>query len=435
MLSVQTPGGLVFGTARRIQGQTLGFEADGRMEPGDEVQWRMELPGLDETAMGTMRIMGGQKDANATVTTWTGAILSISREDAEVFEIWRLGVESGTRAFSYSNKPPTDSWLAATTMAGSTEAERRLALQAEEERKKGRVERAKRLAKNAKMWPDHEDRIGGKSVASGAFRASLSGSVARSTASSVSSTAAPGNRARDQIAAALRPSGAPAVASARTFAPAPVPAAAVPAAPAPLSESTTAPPPWLSPSPSSPPVVPTAAATAPPPWLSPSSPPVVPTAAASAPAPWLSPSPSPPATPAEPVGESPSEAAPPTAPPPAPPAVSLPRRVAETAEFSKVAPTSPSRATAPTVYVDRAMVSVSFADSAAWVAFRPAVLAGRLAVPSPTAPPAGAALSLWIRLPSGVTVQLTGHAVAAPPGQLVVNLNLTVPARQSLEFG
>ncbi len=376
MLSVQTPGGLVFGTARRIQGQTLGFEADGRMEAGDEIQWRMELPGLDETAMGTMKIMGGHKDANATVTTWTGAILSISREDAEVFEVWRQGVESGTRAFSYSAKPATDSWLAATTMAGSTEAERRLALAAEEERKKGRVERAKRLAKNAKMWPDHEDRIGGKSVASGAFRASLSGSVARSSASSVSSSAAPGNRARDQIAAALRPAGPLTTPPARTPAP---PPSQLSAPEVEDIQEFVVPPELL----------------APPELVAP-----------------------------------PELFAPPVAPVPVPP-----RRIADSPAFSKVAPIVPSRSTAPTVYVDGTMVSVSFADSASWIASRAAVLAGRLAVPSPTSPAAGTALSLWLRLPSGVTVALSGHAVAAPPGQLVVNLNLTVPLRQTLECG
>ncbi len=390
MLSVQTPGGLVFGTARRIQGQTLGFEADGRMEPGDEVQWRMELPGLDETAMGTMRIMGGAKDANATVMSWTGAILSVARDDAEVFEVWRQGVESGTRAFSYSSKPPTDSWLAATTMAGSTEAERRLALQAEEERKKGRVERAKRLAKNAKMWPDHEDRIGGKSVASGAFRASLSGSVARSAASSVSSTVAPGNRARDQIAAALRPAGALTTPPVRTLPPSP------PVAPVQVLE-VAAPPPQFS----APEVEEMEEFVVPPELL---------------------------ALPEDPAP--PELLVPPAA------RASIPaRRIADSPAFSKVAPIAPSRSTAPTVYVDGTLVSVSFADSASWIASRAAVLAGRLAVPSPTSPAAGAALSLWLRLPSGVTVALTGHAVAAPPGQLTVNLNLTVPLRQTLEFG
>jgi len=203
MLSVQTPGGLVFGTGRRLEGLTLGFELDGRMEAGDVVEFRIELPGLEESAMGTLRVLAGRKDPGATVTWWTATIASISLDDQEIFEVWRRGVEHGTRAFSHTTRT-TDEFMASTTMVGSSDSERRLAVAAQEERRKRRLERAKTLAKNARAWPDPSDLEGGRSVASGTFRSALSGSVSRPAVSQALSVSQGGERPRSQIAAALR---------------------------------------------------------------------------------------------------------------------------------------------------------------------------------------------------------------------------------------
>lgn len=203
MLSVQTPGGLVFGTGRRLEGLTLGFELDGRMEAGDVVEFRIELPGLEESAMGTLRVLAGRKDPGATVTWWTATIASISPDDQEIFEVWRRGVEHGTRAFSHTTRT-TDEFMASTTMVGSSDSERRLAVAAQEERRKRRLERAKTLAKNARAWPDPSDLEGGRSVASGTFRSALSGSVSRPAVSQALSVSQGGERPRSQIAAALR---------------------------------------------------------------------------------------------------------------------------------------------------------------------------------------------------------------------------------------
>lgn len=214
MISVQSPGGLVFGTATGMDGQTLHFELDARMEAGDVVEWRMELPGLEENAMGSLRIVAGRRDLGP-MPTWVGTIQSVAADDVEIFEVWRRGVEHGTRAFSHSTRAPTDSWLAATTMVGSSEAERKQAVAAQEERRRRRLERAKTLAKNAKAWPDPEDLDGGRSVASGAFRASLSRSVSRSVSvAAMGSTGAPAveERSRSAVAAALRQGLGPALA-------------------------------------------------------------------------------------------------------------------------------------------------------------------------------------------------------------------------------
>ncbi len=201
MLSVQSLGGLVFGTATGIDGMTLHFELDARMEAGDIAEWRMELPGLEETAMGMLRILAGRKEGPMPV--WVATIQSISPDDAEIFEVWRRGVEHGTRAFSHSSRAPTDSWLSSTTMVGSTDAERKLAVANQEERRKRRLERAKTLARNSKSWPDPEDREGGRSAASSAFRQTLSHSTSRSVPHR-SSAGDGADSARGAVAAALR---------------------------------------------------------------------------------------------------------------------------------------------------------------------------------------------------------------------------------------
>ena len=216
-ISVQSAGGLAFGGAVQIDGLNVTFELETQMEVGDNVEWRMELPGLDDTAMGRMRILSRRADPGYPVR-WVGSITSVSPEDTAIFEVWRRGVEAGTRSFAVSKRAPGDAWLAATTMVGSSEAERKQAVAIEEARRKQRLERAKSLLKNSKSWPDPTDVESGVVAASGVFRASLSGSVNRSAASSHG--ADPAGRPRLAVAAALRAN----IGGERPAAPVPTPA-------------------------------------------------------------------------------------------------------------------------------------------------------------------------------------------------------------------
>ncbi len=212
-LSIQSRGGLVFGSATHIDGMNLLFELEGAMEIGDVVEWRMELPGLDDTAMGRMRIVSRRQDPGFPLR-WGGTIQSVSPEDAEVFEVWRRGVESGSRAFAVSKRTGADSWLASTTMVGSSAAERKQAVALEEARRKQRLERAKSLVKNAKSWPDPGDAQAAASVAQGLFRSNFVGSTPRPASGSVSRDGAASgvtlsgantlDRPRGAVAAALR---------------------------------------------------------------------------------------------------------------------------------------------------------------------------------------------------------------------------------------
>jgi hypothetical protein len=216
-ISVQSAGGLAFGGAVQFDGMNVTFELETQMEVGDNVEWRMELPGLDDTAMGRMRILSRRADPGYPVR-WVGSITSVSPEDTAIFEVWRRGVEAGTRSFAVSKRAPGDAWLAATTMVGSSEAERKQAVAIEEARRKQRLERAKSLLKNSKSWPDPTDVESGVVAASGVFRNSLSGSVNRSAASSHG--ADPAGRPRLAVAAALRAN----IGGERPAAPVPTPA-------------------------------------------------------------------------------------------------------------------------------------------------------------------------------------------------------------------
>ena len=180
MIAVQAPSGMVFGTARKVDGNTLHFELDSDVPAGTGVEVRMDLPGLDETAMGKVRVVGVRQEPGKAVKTWSAAVVSVADVDEEIFQLWRRTVEEGSRSFAVSARGGDD-WFKSQTMAGSSPAERARAVAVQEERRKRRVERARALAKNARRWPDPEDREGGQSVASGVFRASLAG-ASRSTA-------------------------------------------------------------------------------------------------------------------------------------------------------------------------------------------------------------------------------------------------------------
>lgn len=81
------------------------------------------------------------------------------------------------------------------------------------------------------------------------------------------------------------------------------------------------------------------------------------------------------------------------------------------------------------------MVSVSFADAAAWRAVRARVLEGGLVVPATATPAVGTTVQVWLRLPSGVTLMMGAEVGSAPAGQLNLKLQLTPALIHSIEFG
>lgn len=212
MIAIQTPDGMLFGTARRFDGETLHCEIDADILPGTLVEWRMELPGLDDTALGKMRIIGVQRVANSGVRIWSGAIVAVDTEDEEVFSVWKRGVDEGSRSFSKSRHSGGQvDWLSGQTTSGASPAERARAMAQQDERRKRRAERARQLAKNAKAWPDPEEREASAAIGQEMFRSQLSGSVSgvhpvnvSGSHSKSSSTSVEYSRPRAQVAETLR---------------------------------------------------------------------------------------------------------------------------------------------------------------------------------------------------------------------------------------
>ncbi|MBM4393270.1 MAG: hypothetical protein FJ090_19265 [Deltaproteobacteria bacterium] len=211
MIALQTPGGLVFGTARKLDGQTLHFEVDSEVPTGTILEFKMELPGLEETAMGQMRVVGVRLQRGSAVKQWSAEVVSVAENDEEIFIMWRRCVDEGSRTFALSSRGGTDDWFKSQMMAGTTPAERARAVAQQEERRKRRLERARTLVKNARRWPDPDDKSGGQRVASDVFRQSLSSasssapvSEAGRVVSNSGRDATGGERSRQMVAAALR---------------------------------------------------------------------------------------------------------------------------------------------------------------------------------------------------------------------------------------
>lgn len=429
MIAVQAPSGMVFGTARKLDGNTLHFELDGDVPAGTVVEFRMELPGLDETAMGKLRVVGVRQEPGKAVKTWSAAVVAVSEADEEIFQVWRRTVDEGSRAFALSTKLGADDWFRSQTMAGSSPAERARAVAVQEERRKRRVERARALVKNAKRWPDPEDRDGGQSVASGVFRASLSGAGrVPSTGHVVSNsegTHGEGDRPRRAVAVALRSHlkagrGKTSVSvdedsqggDSGVFGGA---AGAAPAVP------------------ELPPVdLPVAAAAAPGPAHAPPSAPR--TSLFNQPRPTIPPAPAP-ASPRA-TGASlgpvpvPGGVARPSAPPASVPSLTRSRGTLPPAAVGVPAPDD------PTVVADRGMVSLVFRDPGLYRQhFLTDLAGGHLQVAKGGLGDPGTRLGLYFRLPSGQFLQLSGEVVLSSADATGISLHVDASARKLLELG
>ena len=173
MISVQSPGGLVFGSARALEDDAVSFEVDAVLDIDKIVEFRIELPGLDETAMGTLRTIRARKQTTGAVL-FTARIASIHEDDREIFEVWRAAVLKGSRAMSHSRHANTDAWLSSSSMQGSTASERAFAVANQEERRRRRLMRARQIASlHKKTWPDPTDMEGGAAAAREVWRPSL----------------------------------------------------------------------------------------------------------------------------------------------------------------------------------------------------------------------------------------------------------------------
>ena len=104
MVALQTAAGLNFGHVRRVSPTEMVFEADARLDIGDEVPWRLELLGWKETVMGSLTVRQVQP-RQGDVPIFYARIDSIKDTDRPLFDTWLRDSELGGVSRRYDENP------------------------------------------------------------------------------------------------------------------------------------------------------------------------------------------------------------------------------------------------------------------------------------------------------------------------------------------
>jgi hypothetical protein len=105
IFAVHSQRGLVFGSTSWVGFDEICFEVDADILPTEVIEWRMELTGLPDTVMGTLKaelksLKEGSKLARGEVPVYIARILSMSDRDRELYRSWledRSGSKSSRR--------------------------------------------------------------------------------------------------------------------------------------------------------------------------------------------------------------------------------------------------------------------------------------------------------------------------------------------------
>lgn len=96
MIAVQTRDGLTFGYARSVDLTSMVLEVQGDIQVGEEVEWRMELKGYKETAMGALVVERVRKPTEAgSWPIFHARISDLPDEDRKVLEGWMEDYQAG----------------------------------------------------------------------------------------------------------------------------------------------------------------------------------------------------------------------------------------------------------------------------------------------------------------------------------------------------
>lgn len=167
MIALISDQGLVFGTVVGLSLRRLRMEVAAELRVDSELEWRMELTGLPDTAMGWLQLRGAPT-VESGLSRYDADILRVVAEDRELFELWVDGV---LNHHIVATRPPstTGPFGAAAAMQGTSPGERAAVVRRMEEQRKNRSRRAMEvLAAGKKRWPSPEDEAGGRrAVAAG----------------------------------------------------------------------------------------------------------------------------------------------------------------------------------------------------------------------------------------------------------------------------
>lgn len=113
IFAVHTRQGLVFGSTTSVGFEEIYFEVDAEILPTEVIEWRMELTGLPDTVMGTLKadlksLKEGTKLARGELPIYIAKILSMSDRDRELYRSW-LEDRSGSKSTRRELTPPPGS--------------------------------------------------------------------------------------------------------------------------------------------------------------------------------------------------------------------------------------------------------------------------------------------------------------------------------------
>lgn len=95
MVALQTKDGLAFGYVSDLSGDEVSFEVNSNIQVGEELAFRMELKGYEETVMGKVRVTWGQPSRTANWPLYRGKIMDIPADDRVLLNVWIEDMRDG----------------------------------------------------------------------------------------------------------------------------------------------------------------------------------------------------------------------------------------------------------------------------------------------------------------------------------------------------
>lgn len=136
MVALQTKDGLAFGYVLEMADDQVSFEVNSNIAAGEEMAFRMELKGYEETVMGQLRVTGGRPAGSGAWPVYFAKILSIPDADRALLSVWMEDQRDGGSSRRVERNP--DEYVKdmfAKRMSGAATASTKLVIDRMNERK------------------------------------------------------------------------------------------------------------------------------------------------------------------------------------------------------------------------------------------------------------------------------------------------------------
>ena len=93
-ISIRSENGISFGMLRRIDDDRIVFETDGELVPGDDMELRIQLTGLQATIYSHARVTSAVSRQDA-LSRYCAQLHDMSRDDEALFQEWQAEISQG----------------------------------------------------------------------------------------------------------------------------------------------------------------------------------------------------------------------------------------------------------------------------------------------------------------------------------------------------